>query len=585
MRHQALYRFTRACLVLSAVLAVCACRRDVKPPSGQRRDVAPQRGGVLRTAMFTDVRGLDPALMLDEASNMLGRFMYNQLITYDAQGKVALDLAETLDISKDGLKYVFGLRRGVLFHDGTELTAADMKRSLERTLHVDTPSPGASFYTSIAGYAAYHAGKAPELRGVHADGRYTLTIELSERNPAFLHVLNLPLSAPVCASAGRVYRRSWVPCGTGPFKLKELRHGEVARFVRHSGYFEKGRPYLDGVEWQLSMPGSTQRFKMERGELDMVRDLAGADQLLFRTSAAWRGLNVYADSMNTFGLVMNTELPPFDNRHVRRAVSFALDNAQVALLRPGQVEPAPRLVPKAILPDWPGMRVHRHDLARALEEMKRAGFPYDPRTGRGGYPRTIRLLALADSFGQSASEVHQQQLAKIGIRVRLDVAGWPAYLAQVSRRRTTEMASGGWGADYPDASSFFEPVFSSGAIQDEESQNIAFFSNREFDQILVEARRSSDAAAREQLFRRAEEVLVEEAPWAFGYSVRRLEIWQPYVHGYKPNAVLTFNVRFAWIDQGGRPTHSAFNPLERTLPRVGTGRPRTTLAAAQRGLR
>ncbi|HEY6561099.1 MAG TPA: ABC transporter substrate-binding protein [Polyangiaceae bacterium] len=575
----------RACASLAVLLALCAgCRRSLKLPSGERRPVPPQRGGVLRTATYTDVRGLDPALIMDEMSGILGRLMYDQLVTYDAQGKLALELAETLDESQDGRKYVFGLRRGVLFHDGTELTAADFKRSLERMLHVDTPSPAASFYTSIAGYTEYHAGKTPELRGVRTEGRYTLTIELSELNPAFLHVLSLPLAAPVCASAGRVYRRNWVPCGTGPFKLKELRRGQVARFTRHSGYFDKGRPYLDGIEWQLSMPPSTQRFKLERGELDMVRDFGAADQLLFRSSAAWRAVSVYAESLATYGVAMNTELPPFDNRHMRRAVAFALDNAQVALLRPGQVTAYPRLVPRAILPDWPGMRVQQHDPARALEEMKRAGFAYEPRTGRGGYPKTIRLLALADSFGQSASEVHQQQLARIGIRVQLDVVGWPAYLAQIARRGTTAMASAGWGADYPDASSFFEPLFSSASIQGEESQNVSFFSNRELDSLLVEARRSGDAAARERLFRRAEEILVDEAPWAFGFTQSKLEIWQPYVQGYKPNPVLSEHVRFAWIDGGGRPARSALNGLESVLPRLAARTPRTTLAAVRGSL-
>jgi ABC-type transport system substrate-binding protein len=392
------------------------------------------------------------------------------------------------------------------------------------------------------------------------------------------------MAAPVCASAGRVYRRSWVPCGTGPFKLKEFRQGQVARFARHPGYFQKGLPYLDGIDWQLSMPGSTQRFKMERGELDMVRDLHAADQLMFSTSPAWRKLSVYADSLGTFGLMMNTDMPPFDNRHVRRAVAFALDNAQVALLRPGQVAAYPRLIPKAILPDWPGMRVQRHDLPRALEEMKLAGFPYDPATGRGGYPKPIRLLAMADSFGQSASEVHQQQLARIGIRVRLDVSGWPAYLAQISRRRTTALASAGWLADYPDATSFFEPLFSSAAISEEESQNSSFFSNREFDGILAEARRSGDPLARERLFRRAEELLAEEAPWAFGYTANKLEICQPYVQGYKPNPVLSQHVRFAWIDGGGRQARSALNGLERVLPRLAARAPRTTLAAVRGSL-
>ena len=77
------------------------------------------------------------------------------------------------------------------------------------------------------------------------------------------------------------------------------------------------------------------------------------------------------------------------------------------------------------------------------------------------------------------------------------------------------------------------------------------------------------------------EIIAEEAPWAFGYTANKLEVWQPYVHGYRPNPVLSQHVRFAWIDGGGRPTRSALNLLERALPLAN--RPRTTLAIAQRG--
>jgi ABC-type oligopeptide transport system substrate-binding subunit len=145
------------------------------------------------------------------------------------------------------------------------------------------------------------------------------------------------------------------------------------------------------------------------------------------------------------------------------------------------------------------------------------------------------------------------------------------------------MASTGWLADYPDASSFFDPLFSSASIQDEESQNSSFFSNRELDAVLAETRRSGDPAVREKLFRRAEEILAEEAPWAFGYTANKLEIRQPYVHGYEPNPVLSEHVRFVWIDSGGRTTRSALHSLRRVLPRLAARAPRTTLAAVRRG--
>jgi ABC-type transport system substrate-binding protein len=535
--------------LLTFALAL-GCSARVAPPLGEDRDVPPARGGTLRAAFFFDVRTLDPALAFDAGASVIELLIYDTLVSYDANGQIVPQLAERVDVSSDGKRYTFLLRRGVLMHDGSELTAADVKRSMERLLHVKTPCPAPSFYDRIVGYADYHDGKSPELTGVRVEGDYQVSFELGEPDATFLQVLALPFAAPLCKSAGATWDRQFSnqACGAGPFKVVRYENGQVIKLVRHEGYWDKGKPYLDAVEWSLSMQSFTQRFKFERGDLDYLRELSEADVWLYRRSPEWKDRGQWSPSLTSEGLFMNTEMPPFDDVHIRRAVSFALDRDELASVRPGNIKPHAKIVPTPLIPASPGYPVQVHDLGRALEEMRLAGYPFDPVTGQGGYPREIPYLAIVDSFAQTAAEIYQQQLAKIGIRLRIQVVSTSTHLAKTGRRRTVPMGWAGWQADFPDPSNFFEPILTTKSIQDEESQNHAFFSNAELDQVTERARRSRDADERSRLYRRAEEIVRDEVPWAVTYTYSYFELTQPYLKGYRPHPVLSQYVRGVWMD-------------------------------------
>lgn len=544
----------RALLLLVALCALLACRANVTGPIGERRDVQPQRGGVLRTAFFTNVRTLDAATAFDTASAALEGLIYDTLVSYDDAGKIVPLLAESVDVSADGKRFTFTLRKGVRFQDGSELTARDVKRSLERALHADTPCPVASFYDRIAGYDEYRKGKAAELSGVKLAGRYTVEIALSDTDATFLHVMALPIAAPVCPGAGKTWDAEFgiSPCGAGPFRVTRFEHGRVVELRRHDGYWQKGKPYLDGVEWQLGMPAFTQRFEFESGGFDYMREFSDADSLLYRTHPAWKGHGAWASSMTTAGLFMNTQRPPFDNRHLRRAVSYALRAEHIAAIRQGHVWPHRKVVPGAIIESTPGYPGQRHDPKQALAEMKAAGYPYDPSTGEGGYPEEIEYVALLESFGQQAAEIYQQQLARIGIRIRLQLVSWPTFLTRTGRRGEVAMGTSGWHADYPHATNFFEPILTTKAISDENSQNLSFFSNRELDELVRRARRTPDDAEVRRLIREAETIVAREAPWVTSYEYRYFELWHPYLHGYRPHPVLSQHVRDVWLDLEAR---------------------------------
>lgn len=566
----------RAASLTAAALLCAACSSELAAPIGRRDDSPPARGGTITVASFVGLRSLDPAVAFDEGADPIQRLLFARLVRLSRDGRFEGELAESFETSADGRHLRFRLRSGARFHDGAPVTAADVKRSLERSLHKSTPCPAPSFYDRIEGFEPFHSGAAHELTGIRIESDSVVRFDLSHPDATFLAVLTLPMAAPVCASGGSSYEPSFSsrPCGAGPFKLRQWDDHEGLTLDRHDGYAEPGRVWLDSVRWLLEVPLSTQRFRFERGDLDLLHDLSVADGAAFRRDPRWRGLGEWTVPRMTKGLFMNSRMAPFDRLEVRRAVAAAIDRDSLARLRGGCVVPADRVIPPGVLghdPDFPGQRF---DPALALDSMRRAGLPFDPATGLGGWPDTIDYVAPADSFDLQFAEVAQQQLARIGIRLRLKAMAWPAYLARISRAGQARIGAAGWTADFDDPGDFFEPLFASKSIQDEDSQNYAFYSNPELDALLERGRAELDPVRRKAIYRRAEEIIRDEAPWALAYGYRRYEVWQGYVRGYRPHPHAQLDVGFLWLDRrdsrgSARSPARNGNVLASLLPRRG----------------
>jgi ABC-type transport system substrate-binding protein len=181
--------------------------------------------------------------------------------------------------------------------------------------------------------------------------------------------------------------------------------------------------------------------------------------------------------------------------------------------------------------------------------MRRAGYPYDPKTGEGGWPKTITYPIYKQGLYENTAQVLQQQLAKIGLRIEIKVVSYPTYLMMTKRRGTVALAPAGWQQDFPDPSDFFEPLFSTNAINDEDSNNGAFYSNPKLDELLVRGRRELDPAVRKKIYDEADGILCDEAPWAFEYQYRYFGVHQAYVKGLRWSAVWPNYVRDAWLDK------------------------------------
>jgi ABC-type transport system substrate-binding protein len=554
IRARAEAALTGLVAAVALFVATPGCDKGLPSPiaGANGDDATPRQGGTLRLASFSDLRGgLDPAVDVDGLSLGAIHLLFAGLVDYDEHGRIVSDLAERWDVDDGGLTYRFVLRPGVTMHDGAELTADDVKRSVERALHPSTPDPNASYFTNLAGYDAYAAGKARHLDGVSVDGRYVVAFHLSKPDSTFPYLAALHSLRPTCKSAGDRYSDTWLPCGAGPFKLVDggWQRGTSLRVARHEGYFRAGLPHLDAVEWTFNMKPLAQRFRFEAGELDIVRELTQADSSRFAADPRWANLGVVEYDARIYGESMNTRIAPFDNVEIRRAVAAAIDRTHYTMLQPTRMTPLYQALPASIAEVDPSFPAQRYDYAVALEHMKKAGYPYDPATDTGGWPEPIDYVMYDQGIPALSSQILQQDLAKIGLRLRLKMVSWPAFLSLQERPDGTAMSQANWQMDYPDPSTIFDKLFTTEAIAPDGSMNTAFYSNPRFDDLIARAHLETDPAARKALYREANVILCDEAPWAFTFGYHLYDVRQPYVHGFRAHPVWPLDVSGVWVDR------------------------------------
>lgn len=562
-----LTHFYACCIVLLA----SGCSQKLTPPipAAHPEEETPRRGGILELASSGDIRSLDPATIGDGIAPQIIHQIFAGLLDYDDKGTLRGDLAEKWEVLDEGLRYRFTLKQGVRFHDGGELTANDVKRSMERALSPKTPNPSRSFYAMIAGMAELEKGPTANLEGVQVVGTHVLDIRLTSKDATFLPVMALESIRPVCKSAGANYRADFVPCGTGPFRFVAWERGQRVVLRRNEAYFHPGQPYLDGVHFNFATSYVAQRLKFEEGKQDLLREFLQPDLLRFQHDPAWIPFGEFEAAKQMAGEGMNVEMAPFDNIEVRRAVASAINREQYALVKPSVMRALDGPIPHGVSGYDPALQCQKYDLAAARDHMRKAGFAYDEQTGKGGYPKTIAYYTYAQALPEFTAQLLQQQLAQIGIRIELRMTSYAAWLALSHRRNTAPLSYQGWSMDYSDPNDFLEPIFHSNAINDEDSNNSSFYRNPQFDGLIDAAHGELNPAARKGLYDRALRLLCDDAPWAFTYSVRFYNLRQPYVRGYHSHPMWTYELTRTWLDRSSsnESSRSALFAPARVLPR------------------
>lgn len=488
---------------------------------------------------------LDPAVAQDVESATYIVEIFGGLVTLDENLNVIADLAaevptkENGGISPDGTVYTFHIRDDAFFHDRRPVTAEDVKYSWERALDPSTASVVAEFYLGdIVGARDKARGRAEEVSGIEVVDDRTLRVTIDAPKPYFLQKLTYPTAFVVDRREVESNPRNWTlkPNGTGPFKLKEWRLGERIVLEANRDY-HLGAPKVDEVQFLLAGGGLS---AYEAGDVDISGVPLDDTERIQDPSEPLNAEYHTADDLSIFYIGFNTERPPFDDVKVRQAFAMSIDREkinEVVLFNRARVANA--IMP----PDLPG-----HDPnAQTL--------PYDPERARQllaeskyGGPDGLPEITVAESGGgASAGPILETVVAmwkeNLGVDVKIEQAQSATFFADIDAGRY-QAFNLGWIMDYPDPEDLLDIKFHSRS-----RQNDTRYSNPEVDRLLEEARTEQDQERRFELYRQAERLIIQDAPWIPLFFGRDHILIKPYVKDYKLTPIVIPKLRFVSIER------------------------------------
>ncbi|MEZ4254318.1 MAG: ABC transporter substrate-binding protein [Polyangiales bacterium] len=528
-----------------------------KPPDGPRYEGAgadkPTYGGTFRFYVTANVRSLDPQIAFDTLSGTGIHLMFDGLLDYTNEAKLTPVLAASMpEVLEDGHTYRFRLRKGVHFHDspvfpggkGRELTADDVKWTLERLLDPKTQSPGAFFFTAIDGAGDRQQGKTKDVRGIKVVDRYTVDITLAELDQTFLNSMAMTFAYPLPHENYEAHPTdvSFHPVGTGPYVFDHWERGVRITLNKNKHYWQPGLPYIDRMVFDENLTPDVAAMRFRNGDYDHGHHFRQPDYIFFSQSDKWRPYMFSEPDVTIWGYFMNCEMPPFDNVHIRRAIAAAIDRERWARIYKGRYMPTGQILPPQLMGyDAKLPHAQKFDLDLAKEEMRLAGFP-------NGLPDPITVWTQEGESAKAQAELLQADLRKIGIPVDIKPVSFATYLTESGKRGRVPMALSGWNLDFPDPADFLDVLLNSSAIHDVASENRSFYSNPELDRILNAARVEPDEAKRTALYREANDITAHDAPWVFIYNPIEFQVRQPYLRNYTVHPVYKYNYRFVWLD-------------------------------------
>lgn len=493
-----------------------------QPPGTATPPVTPATGNINLSAI--DPYTLDPALSSEAVSHEYILQLYSGLVALGDDLNPVPDIASGWKLDATGKVYTFTLRKGVKFHDGREVNAADFKYSWERACQPQLGSLTAATYLSdIVGAEDVLAGKAKEISGVKVIDDYTLEVTIDAPRPYFLYKIGYVTAFVVDRNAVARGPEWWrQPNGTGPFKMKEWKESESFVLEWNPDYYgEKAKvatvtfKLLAGVPMRMYETGEIDATGVGAAYIDMATDEVGP----------------FAKELSTipelsFSYVgFNAAEPPFDDPNVRRAFSLAIDREKlVSLLFKDTVAPAFGILP----PGMPGYNAQLKGLKFDPEAAKAA--LKASRYGDASQlpPITITTSGYGAQVANTLEAIVHEWRTNLGVEVKVRQLE-PERFFYSLRAEKDQMFDIGWIADYPHPQDFLEVLFRSGG-----DNNWGEYQSAEVDALLDTAGLEPDVQKAMGLYQQVEQKLVDDAaclPLWFG---KNYVLAKSYLRGYAP---------------------------------------------------
>lgn len=468
--------------------------------------------------------------------------MFNRLVEFErGTTNVVPGLAESWDVSADGLLYTFRLRKGVQFQSNKNFTpsrefnANDVLFTWNRMA-----DPANSVIKPIAGQTfAYFAdmGMDKVVEKVEKVDDYTVRFKLKHPEAPFIANMAMDFmsimsaeQAEKLAGAGKADLFDREPVGTGPFALVSYQKDTIIRYKAHEKYWD-GAPKIENLVFAITPDASVRWAKLKAGECQVMAHPKPAD---LEQMKADPNVNLLSkEGLNIGYIAFNTEKKPFDNKSVRQALNMAV-NKQAILdtVYRGSGKVAKNPIPPSMWSYNDKVKDYEYNPVKAKEMLAKAGYP-------DGFEMDLWYLPVTRPYnpdGKRLGELVQADFAKIGVKVNLVTYEWGEYRKR-SKTGEHQAIMFGWSGDNGDPDNFLQVLLGCDAVAG--GGNTARWCNKEFEDLTQKAKRLPKQADRAKLYEKAQEVFKEDAPWITVAHSVRFDPIRTNVSGFRMVAVPT----------------------------------------------
>ncbi len=454
------------------------------------------RGGTLVVALANPIAAVEPGIYETTEEHEVLANAFETLVTTDAQGNLSPLLCERWALEDEARRVRLHLRPGVVFSDGTPLTAAAVKTCLERSIDLSRETMPTAFAV-IRGVPEFLDAEGREVSGLSALSDQELEIRLIDSVPIFPSLLTDGRTAIAAVASGDGEKPGLV--GTGPFRI--VAHTpDLALLERNPLCWRQPPARLDRLEFRASLSATQIAEGFRSGDLDIARDLLPLDLESILREPRFRGGLVETPQKNIYFAVFHARSAAGSNAPLRHALSSAARTQDFVWAALGRFAlPATGLIPPGILGHDPGRRQPHLPREKAQELVRGAGLPAPIRLRAAVHPILLnQYSALTQALFHAWKE--------LGVEVEVATKSMPEFLESWHANQNIDVMLGRWIADYDDPDNFTFSLFHSG-----NGRLRSYFSSPETDRALEEARREARPAAREALYRRFEHELLDSA--------------------------------------------------------------------------
>jgi peptide/nickel transport system substrate-binding protein len=509
--------------------------------------VSAQDENVLRYPISPDPEHLNPFTGTTIAISVILNNVYEGLFKLNQEtGQPEPSLAESYEVSDDGLTYTFHLRQGVLFHEipGVEFTDGDREFKADDWIWAanlsasgdENISAHPEWTESIVGASEVAEGTATEISGISKIDDYTIEVTLNAPNRLFLINLGVPaIPQEAYEQLGDAFAET--PVGTGPFQFVEWLRDDHISVEANPDYWIEGEPNVAGVRFINTPDANTALLQYRQDELDFLFGFPTGQRAATVAEFESEYNEIPGFNVRYFGFKMDQGFF-MENPLVRQAFAHAFNRELVwDELMEGARFPATLGYLPPMMPASTPANIYNYDLEQAAALLEEAGFP-----GGEGVP-PIDLYVFSTAADELSLPVLQEDLRQLGVTLNIQVEDASTYWDHIGEDDVIMFLSG-WSAGIVDPSDVFNYLFY-------DARDDTAYDNPAVNEILDQALIETDPAALEELYQEAHDLITADSPWIVSAYGKVAWLQKPGVEGFSPGSGGTHTARLAEVSLAG----------------------------------